>query len=55
MTFIINLGVRVAREQWVVCTVPYLKINKILKLVLCKLVKRDCSAMSRTTTSKLGF
>lgn len=55
MKSIINLSVRVAREQWVVWTVPYLKINQILKLVLSKRAKRCCSAMSRTTTSELGF
>lgn len=55
MTSIINLGVRVAREQCIVCTAPYLKTNKILELVLCKLAKRYCSAVSRTTTSELGF
>lgn len=39
MTSIINLGVRVAREQWVVCTVPYLKINKMLKLLFVQACK----------------
>lgn len=55
MTSIINLGVRVSGEQWVVCTVLYVKKKESLKLVLCKLVKKYCSAMSRSTTSELGF